>query len=453
MHQNKLFNQTRARLAVGYAAVMGVIVSLSAFTTYQLVAHSHWQAVNQELESISGTLHDNLEAKLKHPGKLEASVISALPGLCLADQPCAHPLYESERHVLGIVQQNGYYLQFLTQSGQPIAQLGQLPAGISANLQDLGQPVQDRDGVRYQQVSLLLKTLDGTAWGYMQVGRSLKEYDDHLTVLRWLFLAGLPVGILLVGGASWWLAGLAMQPIYQSYARMQQFTADAAHELRTPVAAIRATVEAAQSASPSKSDLSEADTHETLAAIQRQTQRLTHLIQDLLLLSRLDHDKPTLKHAPCCLNDLVADVVEDLSVLGLAAPIHLTMQSRVQESLYVLGDDDQIHRLIANLVTNALQYTPAGGKVTVALERDDHDALVHIQDTGIGIAESDQGRIFDRFARVHRDRARHTGGAGLGLAIANAIAQAHQGTIQLHSAIGEGSTFSLRLPLHRTIPF
>ncbi|MDX2242507.1 MAG: two-component system sensor histidine kinase RppB [Leptolyngbyaceae cyanobacterium bins.302] len=443
MRQNNLFNRTRAQLAGWYAAVMGMILGFSGVTTYQMVAHSHWQAVNRELESISGTLHDNLEVKLKQPGKIEPSVIAVLPGLCLANQACSSSFDRSGRHVLGIVQQNGYYLRFLAQSGQPIAQLGQLPALAALSTAEGWEIVKDRNGTRFQQVSLLLKNTDGMPWRYMQVGRSLKEFDDHLTTLRWLLLLGLPGGIALVGIAGWWLAGLAMRPIYQSYAQMQQFTADAAHELRTPIATIRATVESAQDTPL----LSEAEMRDTLEVLDRQNKRLAQLVQDLLLLSRIDQTVQTLKRSPCCLNDLISDLVEELFVLEIAAAITLTLQIRTDKPLYVLGDYNQLSRLISNLITNALQYTPAGGTVTVTLEHDEQNALVQVQDTGIGIAASDQARIFDRFYRVNSDRSRHTGGSGLGLAIAQAIAQAHHGHIQVRSELGNGSLFMVWLPL------
>ena len=447
MHQNKLFNQTRGRLAGWYAIVMGVTLSLSGLATDQMVAYSHWQAVEQELESVSGTLHDNLESKLKRPGKLEPSVEAALPGLCLANQRCSAQLDNAERHILGIGQQNGYYLRFLERSGNAIAILGQPPNPASAHLQEGWKTVHSRDGTRYQQISLLLKTVDGTPWGYMQVGRSLQEYDDHLATLRWLFLVGLPVGVVLVGGTGWWLAGLSMRPIYQSYERMQQFTADAAHELRTPVAAIRATIEAVQDTDP----LTEAEVQETLTIVARQNQRLAQLVQDLLLLSRMDQQTDSLKYSACCLNELVIDLVEELVVLDIARAIKLTHQIRANEPLFVLGDAAELHRLISNLITNALQYTPAGGEVTIILERDDHQALIHVQDTGIGIAPANQTRIFERFYRVNSDRSRHTGGAGLGLAIAKAIVISHKGTLKLQSELGKGSTFSIRLPISRQV--
>jgi signal transduction histidine kinase len=450
MHRSKLFNQTRWQLAGWYAAVMGSILGLAGFTTYEMVAHSHWDAVQQELLSISGTLHDSLEPKLKQPGRLETAVQTILPNLCLPGNHCALLSENPERHTLNAFQQSGYYIRFLNQQGVLLATAGQIPPGSAAQLQDHSwQTLKDHDDIRYQQYSLLLKNYQGLPWGYMQVGRSLKEFDDHLAFLKVTMLAGLPVAMLLVAIASWSLAGLAMQPIYRSYQKMQQFTADAAHELRTPLATIRAIVESTRDVD----SLTAAEAQEALAGVDRQNQRLVQLAQDLLLLSRLEISTETLgkqtiaAQATCCLNDLLLDVVESLSVLEIAAPIQLTTQIQVTDLLYVVGDESQLVRLISNLVTNALQYTPAGGKVTVTLAQDDQQALIQVQDTGVGIAIADQSRIFDRFYRVNRDRSRHTGGAGLGLAIAKAIVQTHQGTIQVQSKAGEGSIFIVRLPL------
>lgn len=450
MHRSKLFNRTRLQLAGWYAAVMGGILGLAGFTTYEMVAHSHWDAVHQELQSISGTLHDSLEPKLKQPGHLNAAVQTVLPNLCLAGNQCFLSSKELDRHTLNAFQQSGYYVRFFDQQGHLLATAGQVPPGFSPELNDRQlQTLNDQDGVRYQQYSLFLKNYQNQPWGYMQVGRSLKEFDDHLAFLRLTILAGLPVAMLLVAAASWGLAGLAMKPIYRSYQKMQQFTADAAHELRTPLATIRAIVESTRGVDP----LTEAEARESLAGVDRQNQRLVQLAQDLLLLSRLEatteaSDKQIPKTSPlCCLNELILDVVESLSVLEIAAPIQLTAEIQVPEPLYMAGDESQLVRLISNLVINALQYTPAGGKVTVGLTRDDQVALIQVQDTGVGIALADQPHIFDRFYRVSRDRSRHTGGAGLGLPIARAIVQAHQGTLQLHSEPGKGSIFSIRLPL------
>jgi signal transduction histidine kinase len=154
------------------------------------------------------------------------------------------------------------------------------------------------------------------------------------------------------------------------------------------------------------------------------------------------------KYRPVCLNDLVSDVAEELSALAIAADLTLSIDIRTPEPLHVNGDEEQLYRLIFNLVVNAIQYTPAGGQVAVILDSSTQQALIYIKDTGVGIALPEQTRIFDRFYRVNSDRSRHTGGSGLGLSIAKAIAIAHNGSIDVQSELGKGSTFTIRLPLH-----
>ncbi len=450
MHRSKLFNRTRWQLTVWYAAAMGGMLAVAGLATYQMVAHAHWEAVAQELQSIAGTLHDSLEPKLKRPGYLEAAVLTVLPNLCLPGGTCTNSADHLERHTLNAFHQSGYYVRFLDQRGRLLATAGKVPAGLTVQLHDHGLEVlKTTDGHRYQQYSLRLKTYQGVPWGYMQVARSLQEFDDHLAFLRLTMIAGLPVAMVVIAAASWSLAGLAMQPIYRSYERMQQFTADAAHEFRTPLATIRAIVESIRGVEP----LTVEEAQDALAAVDRQNQRLAKLAQDLLLLSRLEasaeitEQPTTTTHPVCCLNDLILDVVESLSVLQIAAALTLTTEIVTKEPLYVAGDEAQLLRLISNLVTNALQYTPAGGTVTVTLQPEGSQALLQVHDTGIGIAPADQPHVFDRFYRVSADRSRHTGGSGLGLAIAAAIARAHHGSLGVQSQPGIGSTFNLRLPL------
>jgi signal transduction histidine kinase len=155
----------------------------------------------------------------------------------------------------------------------------------------------------------------------------------------------------------------------------------------------------------------------------------------------------TRKRQLCNLNLLIYDVVDEFEAFATANGILLSVNISTSPVQAVLGEEEQLYRLIANLVTNAIQYTPKDGKVTISLKQEDQQALIQVQDTGIGIPASEQSRIFDRFYRVNSDRSRQTGGAGLGLAIAQAIAQAHKGKIRVESKLEQGSLFTAYLPL------
>src|SRR4028119_508027 len=285
MNQNKLFRLTRWRLASWYGGVMGVILSVCGLGVYEAIAHAHWMTLDREIESVAGTLHDSIEPMLKQPGRLEPEVWRLLPDLCLVDERCLSNTDNFERHSLGAIRQGHYYVRILNRSGRPVAVAGILPKGLpSTSGEQLWQTLKDASGNRYDQISLSLHTQDNRPWGYMQVGRSLKEFDDYLAAVRWILGLGLPVAMGFVCVSSWWLAGLAIQPLYQSYKQIQQFTADAAHELRTPLAATQATVESVLRLP----HLSDSEARDILRTIGNQNQRLTQLVADLLLLARLE---------------------------------------------------------------------------------------------------------------------------------------------------------------------
>jgi signal transduction histidine kinase len=440
MRQNKLFNQTRVSLAFWYAGVMGLILSLLGFGVYKAISHAHWVALDRELESVAGTLHDSLELKLKQPGQIEPIVKELLPNLCLIGNSCASKGSNSQRHVLSAVDRGNYYARLYDTSGRLIAIAGDYPEGLPQTLnKELWQTLSDRNNNIYHQISFSLHTQTRQDWGYFQVGRSLADFEDYLGRVKLVLLLGLPISLTLVAFASWWLAGLAMQPIYRSYQQIEQFTADAAHELRTPLAATQATVESALLV-----DLDKQETKEILTRIERENKRLIQLVADLLLLARMDRKAIPLRRQLCCLNDLVDDLVEELEPLAIANRITLTSEIRVNKLLNVEGDGDQLYRLVYNLIINAIQHTPSDGRVMVILERDDRCALIRVRDTGIGIAPEHQKRIFDRFYRIQDDRSRSTGGSGLGLAIAKSIARSHSFKLSVHSQLGQGSTFTLK---------
>ena len=143
----------------------------------------------------------------------------------------------------------------------------------------------------------------------------------------------------------------------------------------------------------------------------------------------------------------MADVEEELMPVAMNAQVLLSSNIPIESYLYIQGNEGQIYRMLLNLVSNAIKYTPESGEVKINLTTNDHQGLITIKDTGIGIPTSDIPHIFNRFYRVNADRSRHTGGSGLGLAIALAIVQTHKGKLEVQSDVNNGSTFTVILPL------
>lgn len=440
MNEQTLFRQTRWRLASWYAGVMGIILTLSGFGVYEAIDHAHRTAADRELQAISGQLHDTLEPTLQQPGEIPVSAQRFLPNPCLSPSQCPDTTGADQS---GEMFQGNYYIRVLDPSGNLIALAALKPQGLaSPSPVAEWQHLRDEDNIRYRQITLPLQNTGAPLWGYLQVGSSLEDSDRYLASVRVILFTGLPLALIFVGIAGWWLAGRAMQPVRQSYQQMQQFTADAAHELRTPIAAAQATVESVLDAP----NLSETDARETLQVLDRQHQRLSQLIQDLLLLTRLDRQVLSHQTDTCCLQDLVNDIAEELAALALSRKIQLFTEFQTDQPLKVMGNEAQLYRLVFNLVINSIHYTPGGGTVTLSLGEQNQQAVIQVQDTGAGIAPQYQAKIFDRFYRVNSDRNRQTGGSGLGLAIAQAITQQHRGRLQVQSKVGQGSQFIVHLP-------
>lgn len=446
MHENRLFHRTRLQLAGWYAGAMGCILGLCGFGVYQVVAHAYRETIDQGLESVASALHDSIEPTVQQPGQLRQLAHQLSLELCQDQATCITQYPLAKQRISRTLAPVSYYLRLLRLPNTPTAIAGlpldQLPlTSGSPRWLLLTTPL----GKRFRQISLPLQS-QNQRWGYLQVGRSLTDLDQHLAALRWTLLLGCPVALILVGISSWCLAGLAMRPIYYSYEQMSQFTSDAAHELRTPLAAMQATIDSALLQTQADSLSSLKGESSLLTTLKRQNLRLSKLVRDLLLLTQLERQAAP-QQTIFCLNDLVNDLVEELASLSLAALVKLTAQNQISEPLMVLGNEAQLYRLVSNLIDNGIQATPAGGKVAVLLRKSESYAIIEVQDTGLGITAVDQHRIFDRFYRVEVDRSRYTGGSGLGLAIALAIVQAHQGNIHVQSQIGKGSTFTVRLPL------
>jgi two-component system OmpR family sensor kinase len=230
--------------------------------------------------------------------------------------------------------------------------------------------------------------------------------------------------------------------------RMRAFVADASHELRTPLASIRGYSELSLKAlgrAPREALGPEAATLETTEAslerIQAQSLRMTSLVEDLLLLARLDEGQE-LVYGTVDLTRLAIDAVGDVRPTG---PDHEWVLDVGDEPVLIAGDTGRLHQVAANLLANARTHTPAGTTVTVTVGRDGRDAVLRVHDDGPGIDPAIKDELFERFSRGDRSRARQTGGTGLGLSIARAIVDAHGGSIRVRSEPGD-TTFEVRLP-------
>ncbi|MEM6645486.1 MAG: HAMP domain-containing sensor histidine kinase [Bacteroidota bacterium] len=222
----------------------------------------------------------------------------------------------------------------------------------------------------------------------------------------------------------------------EARALREQMTADLAHDLRTPLTVLTGTLEALR-------DGVLQSTPERIASLHTEAQTLGRLIDDLHLLALADAGELTLHRSVKPLADLLSYTAERFKPIALAEGIHLTVNDPGQ-GLAVRVDAGQMQRVLGNLVANAIRHTPSGGRITLSAAHDGEAVVVRVADTGEGIVPELAARIFER--TVRGDHARHTDGAGLGLAIAQSIAQAHGGQLDVASAPGEGATFSMRLP-------
>lgn len=357
--------------------------------------------------------------------------------------------------------------------GDPQAVWGSAPEGLSTH--------RAGSGASWRVLSEPIRGSDGLIVAHVQSTRSLEDMNAAVAGLLTQFLWGTPVVLLLAGAGGYFLAGRALAPIRivtaaardistrdlsmrigysgaadeigdlartfdamltrleEGFSRERRFTADAAHELRTPLTALKGQLEVTMSRPRFSAEYAEA-----MDAMRNEVDRLIALSGALLFLSRADQDRLAIEQRPIDLRELLEIVVEQFA--ASAAEKSLVVESALPDLSVVNGDPDHLARIFANLMDNAVKYTPSGGRISVLGESSTGEIVTRIYNSGPGIPAEHLPFLFDRFYRVETGRSRASGGAGLGLNIARELARLHGGDIRAESSPEHGTTFTVLLP-------
>jgi heavy metal sensor kinase len=310
-----------------------------------------------------------------------------------------------------------------------------------------------------------------------------EPFDDALDRFRVVLAETLPALVILASLTGYWLSGRALSPVKEiirtargigvqdlagrlavpepqdelrslsetlnemlarietSVKRITQFTADASHDLRTPLAVIRSNAELAL-----RRSRTEEEYRDTLSRILTASEETAHLIENLLTLARADAGAEELLFQRVDLLAQVRKAAEEAGILASAKGVQFLLEFSTGQ-LWISADERALQRLLLIVLENAVKYTPHGGRIDIRLAHEQGNATVEIRDSGIGISEDDLPHIFERFYRADQARSREPGGSGLGLAIARWIVEKHRGTIEAQSVLGNGSIFRLHFPL------
>lgn len=418
-----MFQQIRLRLLTAYLLVLTGMAIAFAVGVRVLFYHVLSQQIVEKLTTIAQGTMTSVEVK---DGRLQFDndLVSQ------QSQPAISPKSPQISTEIGI--------EIFDRAGNRVDRLGQV--GITLPLAS-GQFIQiQADRVRIEAVTLpIVDTNTNRAIGYIRTSQSLKEFDENLTRLDLGLSGGILLALLLSSIGGIWLTKQAMQPIAASFQRLQQFTADAAHELRSPLMAIKTNTQVALKY-PTGMRTSDIDKFEAIASA---TTQMTRLTEDLLCLARMDEQSQ--QRTQVDLTQLLTAVVQTMQLL--AKNRQIVLEAEILPALSVTGDRSQLVRVFTNSIENALYYTPAGGKVAVVTVATPQQVLIRVRDTGIGIAPAHLPKIFDRFWRADTSRTQWVGGSGLGLAIVQAIVLQHDGQVTVSSELGYGSCFTFCLPL------
>ncbi len=458
----------RWRLTLWFALILCAILILSGIVLHILLQRYLLNQVDENLSIYSARVHGTLNPQ-EIPDPLDYEVIHAkLPPINEFASPGIYiQLIDRSGNV--VVKSSNLGEQELPVNPSLISQgfagnvaIETVAAGDSANIRIMVSPLYLKD-----QVLLL------------EVAQSSNHIDAAMSQVRWALLASILVALILASVSGGAIVRGALAPVSRItqtaqdietssdlsrrvgytgssdeigelsttfdhmiehldrvFQSQRYFVADASHELRGPLTVIRGNLDLL------KRNFSEDDRRESLKAIERELIRMSKIVDDLLLLTEVESGQPTQQQEVSLKNILLEELDRARTLAG-----ERKIVVERQEDLVAKGDAQRLRHLLANLVDNAIKYTPESGTVTLSLFQDNSWACLEVSDTGIGIFPEHLPHIFDRFYRVDKARARTGGGIGLGLAIAKGIAEQHGGKLAVTSQPGKGSKFTLRLKL------
>ncbi|MGB3421219.1 MAG: HAMP domain-containing sensor histidine kinase [Dolichospermum sp.] len=464
-----LFQATRRRLAIWYTAITAILLLLFASGVYLYVHSTLIERVDDTLYHVVEVVERSLviEATKIQPNQLRVNVKSSFPNN--AENA------EDDRIDLEWFSPNGKLLW------STFSEILNIPIHPNHTGETVRVASKGGWGESAQLLRQVTKRIERgrQVLGYLRVSHPWFEVTKPSRQLIFDLALGIGLMLLSVAASGWFLSGKAMKPVGESYQRLKQFTADASHELRSPIALIQTNVQVALAdLDLVKEENNTLQYRQQLKIMERLTQRMGKLVNDLLFLARQDSGINTDVFSPCPLDALLMEVVEEQQlvarekqinlVLNLVASSGTEVNPELQENWFTLiGNWEQLVRLFTNLIGNALHYTPVQGVIKVEIERieginrvtgrrcTNSHLQIKVSDTGIGIPRDALPKLFDRFyrvdpARTHRSEkscSTTNTGSGLGLAIAQAIIAHHQGQIQVASTLGQGTTFIVILPL------